>query len=116
MIRRPPRSTLFPYTTLFRSLELRGGSGLEQERWRRYRGADAAEAPPQVAPQVEHAEMQPRRRLDEHRFAHACAASRAVRTYSLSSAIASCSRGPAVLSTITWSRANSARIWSAGRK
>src|SRR3712207_8771790 len=27
MIRRPPRSTLFPYTTLFRS---RGGVGLEQ--------------------------------------------------------------------------------------
>src|SRR5256885_10772645 len=25
MIRRPPRSTLFPYTTLFRSLRLRGG-------------------------------------------------------------------------------------------
>src|SRR2546425_3869880 len=25
MIRRPPRSTLFPYTTLFRSLEFRGG-------------------------------------------------------------------------------------------
>src|SRR2546425_6007709 len=24
MIRRPPRSTLFPYTTLFRSLELQG--------------------------------------------------------------------------------------------
>src|SRR2546421_8739849 len=24
MIRRPPRSTLFPYTTLFRSLEFRG--------------------------------------------------------------------------------------------
>src|SRR2546422_1345890 len=24
MIRRPPRSTLFPYTTLFRSLELEG--------------------------------------------------------------------------------------------
>src|SRR3712207_8757424 len=24
MIRRPPRSTLFPYTTLFRSLDLRG--------------------------------------------------------------------------------------------
>src|SRR2546426_4424772 len=31
MIRRPPRSTLFPYTTLFRSLELRirlGGADL----------------------------------------------------------------------------------------
>src|SRR3712207_6871310 len=26
MIRRPPRSTLFPYTTLFRSRLLRGGS------------------------------------------------------------------------------------------
>src|SRR2546422_5363977 len=65
MIRRPPRSTLFPYTTLFRS----------------------------------HTEMQARGRLDEHGFAHAGVASRAVRTYSLSSAIASRSRGPAVLST-----------------
>src|SRR3712207_6878692 len=27
MIRRPPRSTLFPYTTLFRSLTLMGGAG-----------------------------------------------------------------------------------------
>src|SRR2546427_2202752 len=27
MIRRPPRSTLFPYTTLFRSRERRGGAG-----------------------------------------------------------------------------------------
>src|SRR3989440_10918151 len=27
MIRRPPRSTLFPYTTLFRSLEVGAGSG-----------------------------------------------------------------------------------------
>src|SRR5258708_37397192 len=27
MIRRPPRSTLFPYTTLFRSLHLRAGHG-----------------------------------------------------------------------------------------
>src|SRR2546430_9059470 len=31
MIRRPPRSTLFPYTTLFRSL-LRPAGGLEVER------------------------------------------------------------------------------------
>src|SRR6266496_6536683 len=29
MIRRPPRSTLFPYTTLFRSLELDLGVGRE---------------------------------------------------------------------------------------
>src|SRR2546429_3325706 len=27
MIRRPPRSTLFPYTTLFRSSPARGGEG-----------------------------------------------------------------------------------------
>src|SRR3712207_8480605 len=27
MIRRPPRSTLFPYTTLFRSAEVANGSG-----------------------------------------------------------------------------------------
>src|SRR5258708_29287533 len=31
MIRRPPRSTLFPYTTLFRSLRRKGA------RWRRWR-------------------------------------------------------------------------------
>src|SRR3712207_9438927 len=28
MIRRPPRSTLFPYTTLFRSVQDRAGEGL----------------------------------------------------------------------------------------
>src|SRR2546427_12206988 len=35
MIRRPPRSTLFPYTTLFRSADLRrdaGGDGERKER------------------------------------------------------------------------------------
>src|SRR2546421_6826092 len=36
MIRRPPRSTLFPYTTLFRSL--------------RYRGAQRSPHPPRRAP------------------------------------------------------------------
>src|SRR3712207_7978938 len=30
MIRRPPRSTLFPYTTLFRSLDRRGGGQLDR--------------------------------------------------------------------------------------
>src|SRR3712207_8127665 len=36
MIRRPPRSTLFPYTTLFRSLGAplhRGGPSGERTRW-----------------------------------------------------------------------------------
>src|SRR2546427_13286459 len=32
MIRRPPRSTLFPYTTLFRSHQLRQRIGLRQAR------------------------------------------------------------------------------------
>src|SRR2546429_739171 len=30
MIRRPPRSTLFPYTTLFRSAPLRGQAGQQR--------------------------------------------------------------------------------------
>src|SRR5687768_18103574 len=37
MIRRPPRSTLFPYTTLFRSAEKRLGAanvGRLEEKWR----------------------------------------------------------------------------------
>src|SRR5579862_7617207 len=33
MLRRPPRSTLFPYTTLFRSLDVRG-NGDRQYRYR----------------------------------------------------------------------------------
>src|SRR5256885_8275569 len=38
MIRRPPRSTLFPYTTLFRSVTVRAGYDIERRtgsRWRR---------------------------------------------------------------------------------
>src|SRR2546427_8216325 len=34
MIRRPPRSTLFPYTTLFRSLVARSVDGHDARRWR----------------------------------------------------------------------------------
>src|SRR3712207_7037648 len=39
MIRRPPRSTLFPYTTLFRSYLLAGGG--RSSDWVRNLGADA---------------------------------------------------------------------------
>src|SRR2546426_3841818 len=35
MIRRPPRSTLFPYTTLFRSHELRGSGAVVNKHKRR---------------------------------------------------------------------------------
>src|SRR4051812_49715695 len=34
MIRRPPRSTLFPYTTLFRSRNGSGGRRRKRQRWR----------------------------------------------------------------------------------
>src|SRR2546426_3601600 len=37
MIRRPPRSTLFPYTTLFRSLDRGGRGGQEARRGLRVR-------------------------------------------------------------------------------
>src|ERR1041385_9330741 len=37
MIRRPPRSTLFPYTTLFRSHDHRGGPGRRDHHQRRCR-------------------------------------------------------------------------------
>src|SRR2546430_17616588 len=37
MIRRPPRSTLFPYTTLFRSPAAQWQVGLPQRRWVRER-------------------------------------------------------------------------------
>src|SRR2546425_7036931 len=40
MIRRPPRSTLFPYTTLFRSVACSDrGPGVARDRARRDRGA-----------------------------------------------------------------------------
>src|SRR2546426_4831446 len=39
MIRRPPRSTLFPYTTLFRSIEARpGGDHFQRSRCRSEKG------------------------------------------------------------------------------
>src|SRR3712207_8871883 len=43
MIRRPPRSTLFPYTTLFRSGHGQGGRGLLRQA-RRGRHAEAVRA------------------------------------------------------------------------
>src|SRR3712207_9309819 len=42
MIRRPPRSTLFPYTTLFRSLRRRGGHGVRERGIARPVVGDAA--------------------------------------------------------------------------
>src|SRR3712207_9507336 len=53
MIRRPPRSTLFPYTTLFRSVDLERADGeREQLRQRRPAGAEVVDGNPDAeAPQ-----------------------------------------------------------------
>src|SRR2546422_8049196 len=42
MIRRPPRSTLFPYTTLFRSVPTLPADGETPQRFRQYRALAAA--------------------------------------------------------------------------
>src|SRR3712207_6853178 len=51
MIRRPPRSTLFPYTTLFRSPHRRGTSACLRERWQaRWDGrGGAGRVPPMLS-------------------------------------------------------------------
>src|ERR1041384_8448424 len=43
MIRRPPRSTLFPYTTLFRSPSLGSASSGRNNRWTKGLGIDRSE-------------------------------------------------------------------------
>src|SRR5438093_3403438 len=62
MIRRPPRSTLFPYTTLFRSRSTRGPCPCPSGRAIRARRARATQAtPPRPAATVSLA-----RRSEEH--------------------------------------------------
>src|SRR3712207_8018693 len=70
MIRRPPRSTLFPYTTLFRSSSVRSpppALGLQVRRGRRAppgaRPQRAAATPWSRAPEDR---RRPRRRSEEH--------------------------------------------------
>src|SRR5256886_9118911 len=63
MIRRPPRSTLFPYTTLFRSGDAGGslnGGQLDEERF----GDNRHDEPTRGAP-VLHDRTRPRRQGDE---------------------------------------------------
>src|SRR5258707_8492846 len=44
MIRRPPRSTLFPYTTLFRSVTSVANRNLNCTRFRQFDGIDICDA------------------------------------------------------------------------
>src|SRR3712207_8827419 len=62
MIRRPPRSTLFPYTTLFRS---RRGVQAGRERLRR-RGHGGLERPRAAAPVDARRRRRRARRSEEH--------------------------------------------------
>src|SRR2546430_17559461 len=50
MIRRPPRSTLFPYTTLFRSEDLRQRDAAPRGRWHRVDRVATIGNPDRVAP------------------------------------------------------------------
>src|SRR3712207_7111243 len=52
MIRRPPRSTLFPYTTLFRSDQVAQADVLVAQRWRDRSGDGPAEQGRRVACRV----------------------------------------------------------------
>src|SRR3712207_8068653 len=66
MIRRPPRSTLFPYTTLFRSLQRRGDGGQCVARHR----AGVAEAEVDVLVAVDVGEARPDGVVDERSEEH----------------------------------------------
>src|SRR5690349_22140555 len=61
MIRRPPRSTLFPYTTLFRS---KGSFRETRYQWPRFMTTRTApkKSPPATAPTTVHASPDPRDR------------------------------------------------------
>src|SRR3712207_7048062 len=65
MIRRPPRSTLFPYTTLFRSRQSDGEQGAAQPG--ASADADASVVPPPgAASSSRPREAQPQERSEEH--------------------------------------------------
>src|SRR3712207_7471979 len=66
MIRRPPRSTLFPYTTLFRSISTLGGIPRSLPRSRRYRHPYASRLPPAVVQQPALRRAAPAPRSEEH--------------------------------------------------
>src|SRR3712207_9206910 len=70
MIRRPPRSTLFPYTTLFRSASLRSADDRASRSLLRRRGDDRGYLPgahrPGEATSTRHSRLHPRDRGPVH--------------------------------------------------
>src|SRR2546425_2404627 len=63
MIRRPPRSTLFPYTTLFRSLK---GQVVEDDLRAEALGEAEREARDQAIPEPKENQLAGRNRSEEH--------------------------------------------------
>lgn len=116
------RKGLSPFGVITMDLDRRSrGGGYEKRRLWCSR-TDSAEPSAKRATQIQYAEMQTRWRFHEDGFAigRRChdpvAAFGADRTYSVSNAIASASRGPAVFSTITCSRASSLSMKSRGSR
>src|SRR5258707_3089452 len=70
MIRRPPRSTLFPYTTLFRSAK-RGRRPHEHERRHSRAGVDRAAVPRQLQPPELAGDAEQDRKSTRLNFSHA---------------------------------------------
>src|SRR3712207_9451828 len=66
MIRRPPRSTLFPYTTLFRSLSVAARGGLVQFNAGKDSGTDAQARHHAVAERPYLHDRRLERRSEEH--------------------------------------------------
>src|SRR5260370_29674196 len=66
MIRRPPRSTLFPYTTLFRSPLRRGAAARSPERARDERPGERGRAPRRRAQEIRPGANLLRARSEEH--------------------------------------------------
>src|SRR3712207_7075972 len=70
MIRRPPRSTLFPYTTLFRSVgpadRLRPGEGADQHHQRRAGEVEVGDQGVHRAEAVAGVDEEARPRSEEH--------------------------------------------------
>src|SRR2546426_3030936 len=64
MIRRPPRSTLFPYTTLFRSVGSRHDAGQQVALVREFHGVGAARRRADASPITQPSVCESRRRGD----------------------------------------------------
>src|SRR3712207_7289342 len=70
MIRRPPRSTLFPYTTLFRSHEERRADNRYEEEERRLQEEHGQEDPPTADGVREPGPEEPSGRVADRDYAH----------------------------------------------